>query len=158
MLDHPDFEAGTHYTKWMEDVVVLPDPLPSSSPSLPSDEEVSRHDMTVEIGGRRFAVTYWAPESGTSVGAGPARRVRPKLDRAASAAASDGVVAAPMQGTIVKVHVRAGDKVEANQPICVLEAMKMENEVRSPTAGEVVDLRVQPGDTVAVGAVLAIVK
>ena len=158
VLDHPDFEAGTHYTKWMEDVVVLQDPVPSSSPSLPSDEEVSRHDMTVEIGGRRFAVTYWAPDSGPSGGAGPARRVRPKLDRAASAAASDGVVAAPMQGTIVKVHVRAGDKIEANQPICVLEAMKMENEVRSPSAGEVVDLRVQPGDTVAVGAVLAIVK
>jgi biotin carboxyl carrier protein len=63
-----------------------------------------------------------------------------------------------MQGTIVKVHVKAGDRVEANQPICVLEAMKMENEVRSPTAGEVVDLRVQPGDTVAIGAVLAIIK
>jgi acetyl-CoA/propionyl-CoA carboxylase biotin carboxyl carrier protein len=63
-----------------------------------------------------------------------------------------------MQGTIVKVHVKAGDRVEANQPICVLEAMKMENEVRSPAAGEVVDLRVQPGDTVATGAVIAIIK
>jgi acetyl-CoA/propionyl-CoA carboxylase, biotin carboxylase, biotin carboxyl carrier protein len=158
VLDHPDFEAGRHYTKWMEDVVTLPEPTPSTSPSLPGEEEVSRHDMTVEIGGRRFGVTYWAPESGQAAGAGPARRVRPKLDRATSATASDGVVTAPMQGTIVKVNVRAGDKIEANHPICVLEAMKMENEVRSLTAGEVVDLRVQPGDTVAVGAVLAIVK
>jgi acetyl-CoA/propionyl-CoA carboxylase biotin carboxyl carrier protein len=63
-----------------------------------------------------------------------------------------------MQGTIVKVHVKAGDRVEAGEPICVLEAMKMENEVRSPIAGEVVDLRVQPGDTVANGAVIAVVR
>lgn len=158
VLDHADFAAGRHYTRWMEEVVRLPDPQPSSEPTLPAEEDLSRHDMTVEIGGRRFAVTYWAPEMGPAVGAGPSRRVRPKLDRPTSGGASDGVVTSPMQGTIVKVHVRAGDKVEANQPLCVLEAMKMENEVRSPTAGEVVDLRVQPGDTVASGSVLAIIK
>jgi acetyl-CoA/propionyl-CoA carboxylase biotin carboxyl carrier protein len=158
VLDHPDFIAGHHYTRWMEEVVHLPDPQPSSGPTLPGEEDLSRHDMTVEIGGRRFAVTYWAPESGPAIGSGPSRRVRPKLDRPSAGGASDGVVTAPMQGTIVKVHVRAGDKVEANQPLCVLEAMKMENEVRSPTAGEVVDLRVQAGDTVASGSVLAIIK
>ena len=69
-----------------------------------------------------------------------------------------GVVTAPMQGTIVKVMVKAGQRVKADQPVCILEAMKMENEVRSPVKGEVVDLRVQPGDTVATGAVLAIVR
>jgi acetyl-CoA/propionyl-CoA carboxylase biotin carboxyl carrier protein len=158
VLEHPDFESGRHYTKWMEQEVKLADPVPSSGPTLPGEEDLARHDMTVEIGGRRFAVTYWAPEAAPAMGAGPARRVRPKLDRTAAVSNTDGVIAAPMQGTIVKVHVRAGDKIEANQPICVLEAMKMENEVRSPTGGEVVDLRVQPGDTVAVGAVLAIVK
>jgi biotin carboxyl carrier protein len=63
-----------------------------------------------------------------------------------------------MQGTIVKVHVGAGDSVRAGDPICVLEAMKMENEVTSPNDGDVVDLRVEPGDTVAVGQVIAIVK
>jgi acetyl-CoA/propionyl-CoA carboxylase biotin carboxyl carrier protein len=158
VLDHPDFVNGTHHTRWMEDSVKLPDPVPAASPVLPSDEELTRRDMTVEIGGRRFSVTYWAPEPLPAAGAPGPRRVRPKLERAASLAALDGVVAAPMQGTIVKVHVKAGDRVEANQPICVLEAMKMENEVRSPAAGEVVDLRVQPGDTVATGAVIAIIK
>jgi acetyl-CoA/propionyl-CoA carboxylase biotin carboxyl carrier protein len=158
VLDHPDFVNGTHHTKWMEESVQLPDPVPAASPVLPSDEELTRRDMTVEIGGRRFSVTYWAPEPLPSAGAPGPRRVRPKLERSASLAAIDGVIAAPMQGTIVKVHVKAGDRVEANQPICVLEAMKMENEVRSPAAGEVVDLRVQPGDTVATGAVIAIIK
>jgi acetyl-CoA/propionyl-CoA carboxylase biotin carboxyl carrier protein len=63
-----------------------------------------------------------------------------------------------MQGTIVKVHVTAGATVAEGDPICVLEAMKMENEVTTPNAGEVVDLRVEPGDTVSAGQVIAIVK
>jgi len=63
-----------------------------------------------------------------------------------------------MQGTIVKVHVRAGEQVSAGDPICVLEAMKMENEVTTPNGGDVVDLRVEPGDAVTPGQVIAIVR
>jgi biotin carboxyl carrier protein len=63
-----------------------------------------------------------------------------------------------MQGTIVKVHVAAGSSVREGDPICILEAMKMENEVKAPNSGEVVDLRVQAGDTVTPGQVIAIVK
>jgi biotin carboxyl carrier protein len=63
-----------------------------------------------------------------------------------------------MQGTIVKVHVKPGETVKMDDPICVLEAMKMENEVASPADGDIVDLRVEPGDTVAAGQVIAIVK
>jgi acetyl-CoA/propionyl-CoA carboxylase biotin carboxyl carrier protein len=63
-----------------------------------------------------------------------------------------------MQGTIVKVSVKGGESIKAGDAICVLEAMKMENEVSSPTSGEVVDLRVEPGDTVAAGQVIAIIK
>ncbi|CAN5323945.1 acetyl-CoA carboxylase biotin carboxylase subunit [soil metagenome] len=158
VLDHPDFLEGRHYTRWLEDLVKFPDPTPSSQPTLPEAEELARRDLTVEIGGRRFSVTYWAPDTAPASGPGVTRRSRPKLERPAAAGGNDGVITAPMQGTIVKVYVKAGDKVEANQPICVLEAMKMENEVRSPTAGEVVDLRVQAGDTVSPGAVLAVIR
>ena len=63
-----------------------------------------------------------------------------------------------MQGTIVKVHKQAGTAVEAGEPLCVLEAMKMENEIKAPISGELVDLRIQAGDTVASGAVLAVIK
>ena len=63
-----------------------------------------------------------------------------------------------MQGTIVKVHRKAGERVNAGQPLCVLEAMKMENEIKTPIDGEIVELRIQAGDTVAAGAVLAIVR
>ena len=63
-----------------------------------------------------------------------------------------------MQGTIVKVHHPAGSKVSAGDPVCVLEAMKMENEIKAPIDGEIVDLRVQPGDTVANGAVIMVIR
>ena len=155
VLDHEDFIQGRHHTKWMEEVVTLEGQAPSVAPALPEEEELSKRDITVEIGGRRFRVAYWAPEPGTG---GQIRRRPPKLSSGGPAAASDGVVAAPMQGTIVKVSVKAGESIRAGDPICVLEAMKMENEVSSPASGEVVDLRVEPGDTVAAGQVIAIVK
>ena len=154
VLSHPDFLAGEHHTKWLEEVVTLGEELPEAPPALPEEEELEQRSMTVEIGGRRFAVTFWAPEPSSG---GQVRRRPPRL-KANTPVASDGVVAAPMQGTIVKVHVEAGEAVDAGDPICVLEAMKMENEVKSPVNGEVVDLRVQPGDTVANGAVIAIVR
>jgi acetyl-CoA/propionyl-CoA carboxylase biotin carboxyl carrier protein len=154
VLSHPDFLNGAHHTKWMEESVDVGEGEPDSTPSLPEEESLTRRDITVEVGGRRFAVSYWAPEplAGTGI-----RRRPPRL-QTGSSAPSDGVVTAPMQGTIVKVHVTAGAPVGEGDPICVLEAMKMENEVRSPTSGDVVDLRVQPGDTVTPGQVIAIVK
>ena len=154
VLSHPDFHNGRHHTKWMEENVDLGEGEPESTPSLPEEEDLTRRDITVEVGGRRFAVSYWAPEPSAGTGI---RRRPPKLE-ASAAARSDGVVTAPMQGTIVKVSVSAGDTVGQGDPICVLEAMKMENEVRSPAAGDVVDLRVQPGDTVTPGQVIAVVK
>src|SRR5690606_13117763 len=155
VLGHPDFLAGRHHTKWMEESVDLIEESPLVPPTLPEEEELEQRKMTVEIGGRRFAVTFWAPEQQTA--GGGVRRRPPKLE-SSQPVASDGVIVAPMQGTIVKVHVRAGETVDAGDPICVLEAMKMENEVKSPASGAVVDLRIEPGDTVANGAVIAIVR
>jgi acetyl-CoA/propionyl-CoA carboxylase biotin carboxyl carrier protein len=157
VLDHPDFIAGEHHTKWMEDSVEIPAPSPGSTGTLPEDEALNRRDITVEVGGRRFSVAYWAPEPNAGGGSAVKRR-RPKLSSNTGAAGSDGVITAPMQGTIVKVHVKAGSSVKAGAALCVLEAMKMENEVSTPNGGEVVDLRVEPGDTVSPGQVIAIIK
>jgi len=156
VLDHEDFLEGRHHTRWMEETVELSGPAPEVAPALPEGEELAKRDMTVEVGGRRFGVTYWA--AAPAGDGGPARRKRPGRATARAQGASDGVIVAPMQGTIVKVYVEAGRAVKVGEPICVLEAMKMENEVVSRAAGDVIDLRVEPGDTVTAGDVIAVVK
>jgi biotin carboxyl carrier protein len=67
------------------------------------------------------------------------------------------MIASPMQGTIVKVLVSAGDTVTAGQAVLVLEAMKMENHLNAETGGTVKEIRVQAGDTVGTGDVLMVV-
>ncbi len=63
----------------------------------------------------------------------------------------------PMQGTIVKVLVAVGDTVEAGDTVCVLEAMKMENNISAETAGTVAEVRVAPGDSVGSGDIVAVI-
>jgi biotin carboxyl carrier protein len=65
---------------------------------------------------------------------------------------------APMPGRVVRVLAEVGDAVEAHQGIVVIEAMKMQNELKSPKAGRLVTLRVVPGSTVAAGEALAVVE
>ena len=63
-----------------------------------------------------------------------------------------------MPGKVIAVLVAEGDTVEKGQGLVIVEAMKMENEVRSPIDGEVKDIKVLPGETVEGGAVLLIVE
>ena len=65
---------------------------------------------------------------------------------------------APMPGRVVKWLVRAGDRVEVRQGLVVIEAMKMENELRSPKTGTVTETRVPEGTSVEAGATLAVVE
>jgi len=62
-----------------------------------------------------------------------------------------------MPGRVVRVLVELGQAVEANQSVVVIEAMKMQNELKSPKAGTVVEMRIAPGDTVTAGDVLAVI-
>ena len=112
-----------------------------------------RRDTTVEVDGRRFAVSMWVPEVAPAAGRTPRRS-----KRSGGGASGNGQVAVPMQGTIVKVLVAVGDTVAADDPVCVLEAMKMENNVPAGKAGTVVEVRVAPGDSVGAGDVVAVVE
>ena len=67
-------------------------------------------------------------------------------------------IVSPMPGKIVRVLVRAGDKVEAGAGIIVVEAMKMQNEMKAPKAGSVVSINAEEGATVNAGDVLAVVE
>ena len=160
ILRNEAFLAGDVHTRLVEDTMDFSSLDTGTAPTLPEDEELEERNITVEVGGRRFEVRYWSQVM-ASLGPGqrPAPRRRPpKLSKQVSPGDSEGLVTAPMQGTIVKVHHKAGDVVSAGDPVCVLEAMKMENEIKAPVDGEIVDLRVQPGDTIASGGILMVIK
>jgi acetyl-CoA/propionyl-CoA carboxylase, biotin carboxylase, biotin carboxyl carrier protein len=164
ILAHPDFVAGEHSTKWVEDRLDLSGtaaPAPSTNGDTPEPEPKVRRDIDVEVNGKRFGVTVWLPESqvGAVVAAdGGGARTATKRRRgagSATAGAGSGDVTVPMQGTIVKVLVAVGDSVDVGQTVCVLEAMKMENNITAEKAGTVTDLKVEPGQSVGSGDVVA---
>ena len=67
-------------------------------------------------------------------------------------------ILAPMPGKVVRVQMEAGAKVEKGEGVVVVEAMKMQNEMKSPRDGVVVSINVKPGDTVNAGDVLAVIE
>lgn len=73
-------------------------------------------------------------------------------------AGHDGTVTSPMPGKVIKVLVAEGDEVADGAPVVVVEAMKMENELRTPKAGKVRDIKVKEGDAVEAGAKLATIE
>ncbi|MBW3669958.1 MAG: carbamoyl phosphate synthase, partial [Actinobacteria bacterium] len=170
ILRHDDFIQGVHSTKWVEerlDFSTLEIPAPAAAPE-PAEGEAPKvqRDVDVEVNGKKFSVKLWVPDvPATVVATGPggatAARPRPRAGGAghgAGGAAGSGNVTVPMQGTIVKVLVEAGDEVEIGQPICVLEAMKMENNVNAEKAGAIKEIKVKPGDAVGAGDVVAVIE
>ncbi len=161
--------TGTHSTKWVEDefdaslFATSADATPAAAVAAdgePAAELVER-TVPVEVNGKRFSVRLWLPDApmgGGGDGTAARHTARPRPPAAGSAGgAGDGVIAAPMQGTIVKVLVSEGDEVEAGQGLLVLEAMKMENHINALGAGTVKEIRVGTGDTVGPGDVLLVI-
>ena len=70
----------------------------------------------------------------------------------------EGAVTAPMAGKIVSVRVKKGDPVKAGTVVCILEAMKMENEIVTPKTGTIQEINVSEGSTVSEGDVLVVIK
>jgi len=164
ILAHPDFAEATHSTRWVEERLDLSDlqgqATSAGGPEAPPEPKVERA-VVAEIGRRRYQVRLWLPEGLTAspaaaAGGGPARPRRTAPARSAPAAGSGagGTVTVPMQGTVVKVLVAVGDEVTAGQTLCVLEAMKMENNIDAPVSGQVKRVNVAAGAPVAPGDVL----
>jgi biotin carboxyl carrier protein len=103
-------------------------------------------ELMAYLGGRTAAVIINGRRTG-----------RAAADTGAGAHGEQKVIA-PMPGRVVRLLVAAGDNVEARQPVVVVEAMKMENELRSPKAGRVKDVTVSPGASVEAGRVLVIIE
>ncbi len=128
----------------------------SSPPTAPDDSPGKEaREVEVEVDGRLFRVTVFGGSDEKGGGQAPTRRGGANRRRAS---VSEGAVASPMQGTIVRLLVGEGDEVEADEAVCVLEAMKMESEVRTPKAGKVGKVLVEAGQTVKGGEALVVVE
>ena len=171
VLDHPDFIAAQHSTTWLASGVDLSGIARATSPgAAPTTGE--RAAIEVELAGRRYEVDVWLPPGFSPAAVpGPDRTPVPGPDRAADAVTGErsglslpdrveggGDVVAPMQGTVVKVLVAAGEAVHAGQVVFVLEAMKMENNIISPVSGTVGEVRAGPGSSVGTGDVVITVR
>ncbi|HET7744045.1 MAG TPA: acetyl-CoA carboxylase biotin carboxylase subunit [Gaiellaceae bacterium] len=107
--------------------------------------------VTVEIDGRRHDIGIQAPEPPW---AELARR-RKGRSKGLTGDASEAVVS-PMQGTVLRVNVSEGDTIEAGTVVCVVEAMKMENEIAAHRSGVVTELGVAPGQPIASGQLVCV--
>ncbi len=162
ILEHPDFVAGEHSTKWVEERLDLSG-LTTSAPTSADDGETPkvRRDVDVEVNGRKYSVAVWVPDvpmAAAATSAPAAGRPRRAAAKSAAGAAGSGKIAAPMQGTIIKVLVAQGDSVEVGQSLCVLEAMKMENSINADKAGTVTEVNVEAGQSVGIGDLIITIE
>jgi acetyl-CoA/propionyl-CoA carboxylase biotin carboxyl carrier protein len=123
---------------------------------------------TVEVSGKRFEVNVIGPPAGNgagvALGPGVAQPQAPsrKSPRRARAGSDDGggsggpdVLTSPLQGNLWKVLVKRGDAVQAGQLICIIEAMKMENEITAHKSGVIAELPIAEGQPIAAGEPIA---
>ena len=113
--------------------------------------------VTAEVDGKRFEVRLFL--DGAAAGsAKPKRHKRASSSSGSPTGALGDTVVSPMQGTVLKILVEQGAEVAAGDVICIVEAMKMENEVAAHQAGTVKELKVTAGDAVQAGQALAVVS
>jgi acetyl-CoA/propionyl-CoA carboxylase biotin carboxyl carrier protein len=153
----PDAPFTVH-TRWIETEFVNDIPAYAGSATELAEPE-ARSSVVVEIGGKRVEVSL--PE-GISLGAGggsAAKKAAPKrATKKAGGGATGDSLAAPMQGTIVKIAVEEGQEVAAGDLVVVLEAMKMEQPLNAHKAGVITSLTAEVGATVPTGTVLCEIK
>jgi acetyl-CoA/propionyl-CoA carboxylase biotin carboxyl carrier protein len=154
ILSDEPFVSGDYTTGFIAERMEMLEIEPSPQGGPATVPEKDSREFEVEVNGKLFRVKVFGDQD-TRGAAGPPRRRRGETRRAS---ASGGTIAAPMQGTIVRVLVEEGQEVEADEPVCILEAMKMESEVRSQKAGTVSGVRVEAGQAVRSGEPLVLVE
>jgi acetyl-CoA/propionyl-CoA carboxylase biotin carboxyl carrier protein len=145
-------------TDWLKSTA--PEEAAAPEPSEEGAEIVTR-DYKVEVSGKLFDVKVIG-EAGAGAAAAPAGggKKPPKRDRAAAggSASSSEALPSPLQGTILKVAVAEGAEVSEGDLICVIEAMKMENEITAHRSGKVTSLNVAEGAAIGSGDVIATIE
>jgi acetyl-CoA/propionyl-CoA carboxylase biotin carboxyl carrier protein len=151
--------------KWLK---TLAFPAPAAPASSDGEEETEKVEQSyaVEVSGRRFDVRVIGPPFGGGAGAaingggaGAGARKAPKRgERKSSSAGGPDTLTSPLQGNMWKVLVKQGDEVQEGQLLCIIEAMKMENEITAHKDGTIVELPIAEGAPIQAGAPIATIK
>ncbi|MGI8511999.1 MAG: acetyl/propionyl/methylcrotonyl-CoA carboxylase subunit alpha [Solirubrobacteraceae bacterium] len=169
LLATPQWAAGETCRDLVEDRKWLKG-LAFPKPEAPAgDDEAAaepvEQDYTVEVSGRRFEVKVIGPPpvaaaAGAANGTAAGARPKPKRSERAKGGGGGGgdQLASPIQGTVLKVAVETGADVDEGALICVIEAMKMENEITAHKSGTVAELPIAVGASVASGDTLAVIS
>ncbi len=132
--------------------------LAQPKPEKPDEAEKVERTYLVEVSGKRFDVIVHG-EAPPPNGAAPAARPAPRRERKSGGGGASGdTLTSPLQGNVFKVLVQQGAEVEEGALICIIEAMKMENEITAHKAGTVAELPISEGAAVASGDTLAVIK
>lgn len=119
---------------------------------------VEGQEIALEVNGTAYKVTMDQEVKPQPVAAKPRPRAAAAAPAAAAPKAAAGTkVTTPLPGVILDVFVNVGDTVKEGQKVCILEAMKMENEITADAAGTVTEVRVRKGDSVLESDVLVVI-
>jgi acetyl-CoA/propionyl-CoA carboxylase, biotin carboxylase, biotin carboxyl carrier protein len=145
----------TEDKKWLQEI-----PSDADGAAAAGDEDEdgkATRDYKVEVGGKLFDVKVIGESLPVAAGGGAGLKKPPKRERKAGggAAASGDSLVSPLQGNVFKVPVEQGQEVAEGDLICVIEAMKMENEITAHKAGKVTELPAAEGAAVNAGDLLA---
>jgi acetyl-CoA/propionyl-CoA carboxylase biotin carboxyl carrier protein len=135
------------------------------APAAEDEGEKVEQSYAVEVSGRLFDVRVVGPpfagvSAADSNGTAAAARKAPRRSERASSGGGGGAdtLPSPIQGNMWKVLVKQGDTVQEGQLLCIIEAMKMENEITAHKAGTIVDLPIAEGEAIQAGAPIATIK
>jgi acetyl-CoA/propionyl-CoA carboxylase biotin carboxyl carrier protein len=161
LLEHPCFAQGEtcHGIVESEELAQRAEEFShrATTVSTTSDGAGATRERVVkaELDGRRYELKLHLPEPPH---AELVRRRRERVAAGAHHGAARDAVVSPMQGTVLSVEVADGDDVQPGQVLCVVEAMKMENEITAHRAGRVTELSVEAGQAVKTGQVICVVQ
>jgi acetyl-CoA/propionyl-CoA carboxylase, biotin carboxylase, biotin carboxyl carrier protein len=172
ILDTEQWARGETCRDLLEDPEWLKGTNPAASSASPpgatgseqdgEPAELAERDYKVEVSGKLFEVKVIgeAPAAGPAGAAQAGGRRPPRRERAGGSgpSASSEALPSPLQGTVLKVAVSQGDDVAEGDLICVIEAMKMENEITAHRAGKVEELAVSEGASVSSGDTIAVIR
>jgi acetyl-CoA/propionyl-CoA/long-chain acyl-CoA carboxylase, biotin carboxylase, biotin carboxyl carrier protein len=152
--------------KWLKTLAFDAPAGGASKPDEDESEQIER-SYTVEVSGRRFDVRVLGdpPPAGASQYVGmngtataTARKAPKRGERKSSSGGGPDTLPSPLQGNMWKVLVKQGDTVQEGQLLCIIEAMKMENEITAHKAGVIAELPIVEGAPIAAGAPIATIQ